>query len=474
MTQLDWQWLTLSQACQRLKSGQGSAEHLAQEALTRASALSEQTQAFAMLLADDALRTAKQLDNKRAAGEPLGLLHGVPIGIKDLLFTKGLPTASGTRVMADFRPDFDAAVVTRLRQAGAVLIGKTQLTEGAFGSHHPLIPAPVNPWNKDLWSGVSSSGSGVAVASGLVFGAIGSDTGGSIRFPSASCGLVGLKPTYGRVSLHGAFPLANSLDHIGPMTRSVEDAARMLCVLAGYDAQDPNSIDAPVPNYLQSLCSPGDGPTPLSGMRIGIDWSYVSDGVAPEVVEVTKQALRQFAELGAQIIEVEVPPSARVLAEAWGISCGVECAKAHQGYYPEQQALYGPVLQGLIELGLRTPEQDYQALEALRKAFTAQLNEVLGAVDALISPCMPLTTPSVATMEAGAPASDDQADFLLFTAPFDYSGHPTLTLPLASDSGGLPGSFQLIGAKLGEASLLRLGSAFEQASQPVTYPELPL
>jgi len=209
-------------------------------------------------------------------------------------------------------------------------------------------------------------------------------------------------------------------------------------------------------------------------MRIGIDWSYVSDGVAPEVVEVTKRALRQFAELGAQIIEVEVPPSARVLAEAWGISCGVECAKAHQGYYPEQQALYGPVLQGLIELGLRTPEQDYQALEALRKAFTAQLNEVLGAVDALISPCMPLTTPSVATMEAGAPASDDQADFLLFTAPFDYSGHPTLTLPLASDSGGLPGSFQLIGAKLGEASLLRLGSAFEQASQPVTYPELPL
>ena len=473
MTQLDWQWLTLSQACQRLKSGQGSAEQLAQETLTRASALSEQTQAFAMLLADDALRTAKELDNKRAAGEPLGLLHGVPIGIKDLLFTKGLPTASGTRVMADFRPDFDATVVTRLRQAGAVLIGKTQLTEGAFGSHHPSIPAPVNPWNKDLWSGVSSSGSGVAVASGLVFGAIGSDTGGSIRFPSASCGLVGLKPTYGRVSLHGAF-LANSLDHIGPMTRSVEDAARMLCVLAGYDAQDPNSIDAPVPNYLQSLCSPGDGPTPLSGMRIGIDWSYVSDGVAPEVVEVTKQALRQFAELGAQIIEVEVPPSARVLAEAWGISCGVECAKAHQGYYPEQQALYGPVLQGLIELGLRTPEQDYQALEALRKAFTAQLNEVLGAVDALISPCMPLTTPSVATMEAGAPASDDQADFLLFTAPFDYSGHPTLTLPLASDSGGLPGSFQLIGAKLGEASLLRLGSAFEQASQPVTYPELPL
>lgn len=472
MTQLDWQWLTLSQACQRLKSGQGSAEQLTQEMLARANTLSDQTQAFAMLLADDALSAARGLDEKRRAGEPLGLLHGVPIGIKDLLFTKGLPTASGTRVMADFRPDFDATVVTRLRQAGAVLIGKTQLTEGAFGSHHPSINAPINPWDQDLWSGVSSSGSGVAVAAGMVFGAIGSDTGGSVRFPSASCGLVGLKPTYGRVSLHGAFPLANSLDHIGPMTRSVEDAARMLSVLAGFDAQDPNSIDAPVPNYLQSLCSPDDGPAPLTGMRIGIDWSYVSDGVAPEVVEVTKKALRQFAELGAQVIEIEVPPSARILAEAWGISCGVECARAHQGYYPEQKALYGPVLQGLIELGLRTSSEDYQALETLRQAFTEQLNDVLTGVDALISPCMPLATPSVMTMESGAPVSDDQADFLLFTAPFDYSGHPTLTLPLASESGRLPGSFQLIGAKLGEGSLLRLGSAFEQASQPITYPEL--
>ena len=314
MTQLDWQWLTLSQACQRLKSGQGSAEQLTQEMLARANTLSDQTQAFAMLLADDALSAARGLDEKRRAGEPLGLLHGVPIGIKDLLFTKGLPTASGTRVMADFRPDFDATVVTRLRQAGAVLIGKTQLTEGAFGSHHPSINAPINPWDQDLWSGVSSSGSGVAVAAGMAFGAIGSDTGGSIRFPSASCGLVGLKPTYGRVSLHGAFPLANSLDHIGQMTRSVEDAARMLSVLAGFDPQDPNSIDAPVPNYLQSLCSPDDGPAPLTGMRIGIDWSYVSDGVAPEVVEVTKKALRQFAELGAQVIEIEVPPSALILA----------------------------------------------------------------------------------------------------------------------------------------------------------------
>jgi amidase len=472
MTQLDWQWLTLSQACQRLKSGQASALELTQASLARAHALSDQTHGFARLLEDDALDTARRLDDQRASGEPLGLLHGVPIGIKDLLFTQGVPTASGTRVMADFCPQFDATVVTRLRQAGAVLLGKTQLTEGAFGAHHPEITAPVNPWDKNLWSGVSSSGSGVAVAAGLVFAAIGSDTGGSIRFPSASCGLVGLKPTYGRVSLHGAFPLANSLDHLGPMTRSVEDAARLLCVLAGHDPQDPNTIDAPVPNYLQALCTPDDGPTPLVGMRIGIDWSYVSDGVDPYVVEVTRQAIRQFAELGAQIIEVEVPSSASILAEAWGISCGVECAQAHADYYPQQQELYGPVLKGLIELGLRTSVEDYQALQTLRASFAQQLSAVLNGVDAIIAPCMPLATPSVADMEAGAPSAPDQADFLLFTAPYDYSGHPTLTLPVAGQDGGPPGSFQLIGARLGEETLLRLGSAFEQAALPLTYPEL--
>jgi amidase len=353
-----------------------------------------------------------------------------------------------------------------------VLIGKTQLTEGAFGAHHPEIKPPLNPWDPDAWTGVSSSGSGVAVSAGVAFAAIGSDTGGSIRFPSASCGLVGLKPTYGRVSLYGAFPLANSLDHLGPMTRSVEDAARLLCVMAGFDAQDPNSLNAPVPNYLQSLCVREDGGKPLAGKRIGIDWSYVSDGVQASVVDVTRHALDALAELGCEIVEVEVPQGARVLAEAWGLTCGVECARAHTEHFPARQDEYGPVLRGLIELGLRTSEQDYQALQQLRARFSEQLDQVLAGVDAIISPCMPLATPSARLMDNGAPAEDGQADFLIFTAPFDYSGHPTLTLPVASQRGELPGSFQLIGSKLDEETLIRLGSAFEQAAEPISYPEL--
>ena len=472
MAELDWQWLSLSQACQRLKSGQASARQLTQEMLDRAQALESDTHCYVRLLAEEALAAAQALDQRQADGEPLGLLHGVPIGIKDLLYTEGLPTASGTMVMQDFCPTYSATVVNRLREAGAVLIGKTQLTEGAFGAHHPDVVAPLNPWQREAWTGVSSSGSGVAVAAGVAFAAIGSDTGGSIRFPSASCGLVGLKPTYGRVSLHGAFPLANSLDHLGPMTRCVEDAARLLCVMAGYDHQDPNSIDTPVPNYLQSLCSADAGDMPLAGKRIGVDWSYVSDGVEPSVADVTRRALRQLADLGAQVIEVEVPSSAKVLAEAWGITCGVECARAHADLFPAKQDQYGPVLRGLIELGLRTNPKDYDALQALRGSFGAQLDQVLGNVDAIISPCMPMSTPSVALMDNGAPVEDGQADFLLFTAPFDYSGHPTLTLPMAPLANELPGSFQLIGRKMDEETLIYLGSAFEQAASPMTYPEL--
>ena len=472
MAKLNWHWLSLSQTCQNLKSGQASAMQLTQEMLERAEALENQTFCYASLLADEALAAARALDQKQAAGEPLGLLHGVPIGIKDLLYMQGVPTACGTLVMKDFRPLYSATVVNRLRDAGAVLLGKTQLTEGAFGAHHPDVVPPLNPWARQAWTGVSSSGSGVAVAAGVAFAAIGSDTGGSIRFPSASCALVGLKPTYGRVSLHGAFPLANSLDHLGPMTRCVEDAARLLCVMAGYDPEDPNSVDIPVPNYLRSLCSADDGDMPLTGKRIGVDWSYVSDGVEPAVVSVTQRALRQLADLGAQVIEVEIPRSAKVLADAWGITCGVECARAHANYFPTQQDQYGPVLRGLIELGLRTDLQDYEALQQLRVAFSAQLDQVLDGVDAIISPCMPMSTPTAALMDNGAPAEESKADFLLFTAPFDYSGHPTLALPMVPQANELPGSFQLIGRKMDEETLIYLGSAFEGGTMPITYPEL--
>ena len=465
---------SLSSICRQLKSGALSSVALTQYMFERIHQLDGKTLSFARLLEEQALASAAARDEARARGQPLGALHGVPIAIKDLLYTKGIATASGTLVMQDFHPSFDATVVARLERAGAVIIGKTQLTEGAFGHHHPQIPAPINPWDKRAWSGVSSSGSGVSVASGLAFAALGSDTGGSIRFPSASCGLVGLKPTYGRVSLHGAFPLAGSLDHIGPMTRSVEDAARMLSVMAGYDENDLGSVNTSVPNYLaQVIAENSEDSSALSfaGLRIGVDWEYVSNGVEPVVSQVIRDTLDTLSKLGAEICAVVVPSSYKILVGGWALTTGVECAKAHSEFYPQQKPLYGPDLSALIDLGLRVTEDDYTQLELIRQDFTEQMEQVLTQVDVMISPCMPIATPDIEVMSEISP-EEGQADFLTFTAPFNYSGHPTLTLPSALDVNGRPTSFQLVAVKMGEANLLKIGSMIEQSLPRLAYPEL--
>jgi amidase len=279
-------YLSLSEVGRRIKGGELSAVQVTEALLARIAALEPELHSYARVLGDQALATAARLDKERAAGRPLGPLHGIPVAVKDLLNTRGVVTASGTTVMADYVPDEDATVVTRLKQAGAVIVGKTQLTEGAFAVHHPDIVPPVNPWNRAHWTGVSSSGSGVAVAAGLAFAALGTDTGGSIRFPSASCGLVGIKPTYGRVSRHGAFALGDSLDHIGPMTRTVEDAARLLKVIAGHDAADATSLADTVPDYPAML---GER---VAGLTIGVDWDYVGTGVDAPVVETCARRSR--------------------------------------------------------------------------------------------------------------------------------------------------------------------------------------
>lgn len=450
-------YMTLSEIGRRIKSGELTAMQVTRETLARIRELEPRLHSYAQVLADQALATAERLDRERHEGKPLGPLHGVPVAVKDLLYTRGIPTASGTTVMRDFVPDQDATVVARLKEAGAVIVGKTQLTEGAFGAHHPDITPPVNPWSERHWTGVSSSGSGVAVAAGLAYGALGTDTGGSIRFPSASCGLVGIKPTYGRVSRHGAFPLAESLDHIGPMTRSVEDAARLLRVLAGPDPEDPSALGDPVPNYPVMLADR------VAGLTIGIDWDYVSNGVEDVVVATLREALAVFEELGARVVEVEMPVSAADLVQGWSTTCGVECARAHAPYYPSRKNEYGPVLASLIETGLAASETDYQRLEAVRAKFRGELDDLLESVDVIMAPCMPSLPPDLEAMNAQVAEEEGRAEFITFTAPFDYSGHPTLTLPAGLNSERLPKSFQLIGRHLGEPSLIRAGSAFEGA-----------
>ncbi len=448
---------SLSSVCARIKSGELSAREVTRAQLERIAAHDPGLHAYVLVLGERALERAEALDEARQAGQPLGALHGVPVAVKDLFFMAGMPTACGTRVMADFVPEETATVVERLEAAGAVIIGKTRLTEGAYGVHHPELVAPVNPWDASRWPGVSSSGSAVAVSAGLCFGALGSDTGGSIRFPSASCGIVGLKPTYGRVSRHGAFPLAESLDHVGPMTRTVADAARMLQVMAGADPRDPTTLPDPVPNYGREVGAS------VRGLKLGIDWHYAAHGVEAEVRDAVDAALRTFAGLGAEVREVTVPPDHVELASQWGITCAVECARAHAPYYPSRKAEYGPVLAELIELGRNPPHGAYQRLEGLRRRFRRELDRLFQEVDLLLAPNMPYLPPLKDEVLELA-ADPDRANGLTFTAPFDYSGHPTLSLPVGLSSAGLPLTVQLIGPRLGEGLLLRAGAALEQAA----------
>jgi len=459
-------WSSISDLRKPLCDGELSALSLTQSMLARIEQLNGELHCYSEVLGERALERAAALDVAREQGKPCGALHGVPIALKDLLNTAGVITASGTKVMANHVPTVDATVVTKLHEAGAVVLGKVQLTEGAYGAHHPDIQAPINPWGEELWSGVSSSGSGVSVAAGLAFGALGSDTGGSIRFPSAANGLVGIKPTYGRVSRAGAFPLAESLDHIGPLTRSVEDAALMLQTIAGHDLRDPNSLAVAVPDLTKQLAAG------VADKSFGVDWSYVESGVAPEVAENLRSAVKIYEALGASIVEVTLPHDYTTLVRNWVVTCGVECALAHQGLFPEHKGLYGPDLTGLIELGQKVGGLQYGALERLRERFRRELDVMFESIDGFLCPAMPVSVPTIASMAQALGDEDETAEFLNFTAPFNYSGHPTISLPSGLDGEGRPTGFQIVGRWLDEAGLVQAGYAYEQALGITPRPEL--
>lgn len=453
--------LSLSDLVRRTKSGELSARSAAEAMLARIAKKDQELGAYVSVDAERVLQNADALDARRKRGDPLGSLHGAPIALKDLLWTKGVATSCGTAVMADWRPDEDATVVTRLEAAGALVLGKVKLTEGAFGEHHPSVSPPLNPWDASRWTGVSSSGSGVAVAAGMAHGAIGTDTGGSIRFPSAACGLVGVKPTYGRVSRYGAFPLADSLDHVGPMTRGVEDAARMLQAMAGHDPLDETSAQAPVPAYASFFLES------LAGVKVGVDWDYVREGVEESVHRLIDNALALLRSIGAEIVDVEIP-NTDVLVDNWGLTCGVECARAHAAFFPDRKDEYGPALAGLIEGGLAATTAEYERLQQERLAFRSGLDAALQGIDALIAPCLVAQVPAA---ERSVPRRPGSPRFIRFTAPFDYSGHPSVTLPMDVDAEGLPRAFQLVGEHFAEGRLLGIAHAIEQAAQ-FQYPTL--
>lgn len=438
-----------------IQSGQVTSAEVTQAELDRIAAFDDKLKSYAYVMADTALAQAAAADGEIAAGRKRGPLHGVPIAVKDLCWTVDAPTAAGMPIHRDNRPAEDATVVRRLKDAGAVILGKLQLTEGAYSDHHPDIVPPRNPWGAELWSGASSSGSGVATAAGLCYGSLGSDTGGSIRFPSAANGITGLKPTWGRVSRYGVFELAATLDHIGPMTRSAADCGAMLGAIAGTDPSDPTTVPVPVPDYLAGL----DGS--LKGLRIGIDRRWTSEGVDAAAVKAVHEALAVVKTLGGDIIEVTFPDTA-AMVEDWFPLCGIETAVAHEATYPSRKDEYGPSLAGLIDLGRSQSAMDYQKIVLRREDFRGRVRALFADVDLLIVPAQSFSGPTIETMGGLGENPDLIAGLLQFTCPFDMTGSPTITLPAGFTETGAPVGIQFVGRHFDEALLVKAGDAFQR------------
>lgn len=450
---------TLTELGGLIRSKQVSPVEVTEAMLQRIEDYDGRYKSYATVMADHAMAAAHAAELEIIAGRYLGTFHGIPIAVKDLCFTNGVPTMGGSGAMRDHIPTFDATVVSRLESAGAVLLGKLNLTEGAMAGYHPDFQIPVNPWDPERWAGASSSGSGVATAAGLCFGSLGSDTGGSIRFPAAACGIVGLKPTWGRVSRYGVLALADSLDHVGPMTRSTADAAVMLQVIAGQDPMDPTSLPAPLTDMLEGL---GQG---ARGVRIGLDSRYVEEDIDPELAQAVLAGVKVMEGLGAEIIEVRVPDMDDYVA-AWNVLCSTEAAAAHQATYPSQRDDYGPWFRGWLDLGASKTGVDYAGANNVRAACNGLLRNVFENIDVLACPSMTTPPGRVKPEDLYGPMGErDSLTWGRFTVPFDFNGAPTLSLPCGLNSDGLPLSLQFVGKHLGEALLCRLGHAYEQATQ---------
>ena len=450
---------TITELAGLLRTRKISPVEVTEAMLRRIEELDPRYKSYATVMTDYAMEEAKGAEDEITRGNYKGPLHGVPIAVKDLCFTDGVRTMGGSKVMADHVPNFDATVVARLRAAGSVLLGKLNLTEGAMGGYNPEFDVPLNPWNVDRWAGASSSGSGVSTALGLCYGSLGSDTGGSIRFPAAACGTVGLKPTWGRVSRYGVLALAESLDHVGPLTRSSADAGIMLMAIAGLDPKDPTTLPAPVPNVLEDI------EKGVEGVRIGVDESYITDGVDPELSRAVLESVTVLEGLGAEIVEIKMPEVDRYIP-FWRTLCTAEAVAAHRKFYPSRRDEYGPYFQGWLDKGANVSGADYAEANNQRNECSGLLRMALQGVDALACPSTLGPAYPITLEQMYGPMDPDRSPGLQrFTVPYDYNGAPTLSVPCGSNNDGMPLSLQFVGHPLSEALLCRIGYTYEHATE---------
>jgi aspartyl-tRNA(Asn)/glutamyl-tRNA(Gln) amidotransferase subunit A len=419
--------------------------------------------AFITVTADSALAEARQAGTEIRRGEWKGPLHGIPIALKDLIDTAGVRTSGASELFKDRIPAKDAEIVRRLRAAGAVFLGKLNLHEFAYGGSSAISYfAPVhNPWNLDYCPGGSSGGSAAAVAAGLCYGAIGTDTGGSIRQPAAYCGIVGIKPTYGRVSAHGVIPLSWSLDHLGPMTRTVKDAALMLQVIAGYDAQDSASSNVPVPDYSATIT----GAT--SSLRLGILRDYFYEGVHPEIqaaIEAALLGLKKVTHDQNDIPSLAANDTYNSIMDPYGTVLRAEAYAYHKDYVAKSPELYQPQTLKRIQAGADITasalSQARQQLQVIRHSVA----KAFETVDLLITPttCVPPFT--IADLADPGTLRDKELLMLRNTRPFNAFGLPTISVPCGFTRNGLPIGLQITGPSGDDATVLRLAYAYEKAT----------
>jgi aspartyl-tRNA(Asn)/glutamyl-tRNA(Gln) amidotransferase subunit A len=455
-----WSARGLVEAADGVATGAITAEALAQEALARLAALGPSYNAVVLIERDRALAMARAVDKARAAGQPLGPLAGVPLAHKDLFYRAGRNCQGGSKIRRDFVPDITATVLERLDAAGAVDCGTLHMAEFALSPTGYNLHAGHgrSPWNPQHCAGGSSSGSGAAVAARLVYGALGSDTGGSIRHPSAMCGVTGIKPTHGLVSLHGAMPLSPSLDTVGPLARSARDAARLLSVIAGPDPHDAMTATAPRRDYEASLS--GD----LKGLRIAVPRAYYREAATPEVDALLEQSLAVLRDAGAVIVDSRVPDMALVNA-MMQLVMGVEAATLHRRWLIERPDDYADQVRARIEPGLAYPATRYAEALMLRGAIAREwLAAAMGEADCVHLPTLPVPVPSIAETTTGSPAeiAGKIARVTHCTRGINYLGLPSVAVPCGFTPDGLPASFQLVGRPYDEAVLLRAADAYQR------------
>ena len=430
--------------------------------VARAERLQPLLNCFISLQAEAALESAAAADAALARGEAPGPLHGVPLAHKDMFYRAGHVTTCGSRIRKDFVPDHDSTALARLHQAGAIYLGGLNMAEFATGptGHNEHWGDCRNPWNRAHISGGSSSGSGASVGGRVVFGALGSDTGGSVRLPSACCGVVGLKPTSGLVSRYGLMPLSHSLDTVGPLTRTVRDAARITGVIAGHDPRDPTTADRAVPDYEAALTERADG------LTIGVPTNYFYDIATDEVRALMERSLDVFRAAGATIVEVSVPDIARI-NNLSNVILSSEAAAIHETWIASRPDDYQAQVRNRYEPGLHVPAVKYiQALAARAGLLREFVDTALAGVDALHTPGVPFPIPTreETNVGGGERMAAMVAGLSWCTRAANYLGGPALMVPCGFTESGLPAAFQLMGRPFSEATLFRLGHAYQAAT----------